>query len=223
MTFSIVARCKKTGQFGAAICSSSPAVGARCLQARAGIGVAASQNITDPQLANILLDMVTYDVSPQDAIQELVFHTNSIEYRQLLLINSHDTPAAYTGAGALGIAAHCIGIHAACAGNLLAHADVPTLMLDAFQTATGELSSRLIEALAQGLQAGGEAGPVHSAALLVVDRLSWPMVDLRVDWSEQPIEDLSQLWQRYAPQVNDYLVRAQYPAGAPRYAVPGDE
>ncbi|GIR51209.1 MAG: hypothetical protein CM15mP60_2700 [Alphaproteobacteria bacterium] len=50
MTFSIVARCAKTGQFGMAVASSSPAVAARCAYARAGVGAAASQNVTDPRL-----------------------------------------------------------------------------------------------------------------------------------------------------------------------------
>ena len=38
MTFSIVARCGTSGQFGVAISSSSPAVAARCAFAKAGAG-----------------------------------------------------------------------------------------------------------------------------------------------------------------------------------------
>ncbi len=56
MTFSIVARCAETGQFGVAISSSSPAVGARCAFARAGTGAAASQNVTNPALGPFVLD-----------------------------------------------------------------------------------------------------------------------------------------------------------------------
>ncbi len=41
-------------------------------------------------------------------------------------------------------------------------------------------------ALAAGLRAGGEAGPVHSAGLIVVSDVPWPVTDLRVDWSEDP-------------------------------------
>ena len=53
MTFSIIARCPATGQFGAAVSSSSPAVAARCVRARAGVGAAVSQNITDLSLIHI--------------------------------------------------------------------------------------------------------------------------------------------------------------------------
>jgi hypothetical protein len=38
-----------------------------------------------------------------------------------------------------------------------------------------------------GPAAGGEAGPVHSAGLKVADRLDWPLVDLRIDWADDPI------------------------------------
>jgi uncharacterized Ntn-hydrolase superfamily protein len=72
--------------------------------------------------------------------------------------------------------------------------------------------------------AGGEAGPVHSAALKVVGDLVWPIIDLRVDWAEEaPISRLQELWQAYQPQMQDYIDRALNPTVAPSYGVPGDE
>lgn len=223
MTFSIIGRCHKTGQFGGAISSSSPAVAARCMQAKAGVGVATSQNITDPYLANILLDMTKYDLAPDEAIAELVKNTDFIEYRQLTLLNSNEKPAAFSGKETLGVHSQCVGEHAVGAGNLLANEDVPKAMVAAFHQAEGSLAERLMIALQAGYTAGGEAGPVHSAGLLVVDKLDWPVINLRVDWSETPIEDLYQLWKVYEPQVEDYVVRALNPSGSPSYGVPGDE
>jgi uncharacterized Ntn-hydrolase superfamily protein len=223
MTFSIIARCPKTGQFGGAISSSSPAVAARCLHAKAGIGVATSQNITDPYLANILLDMLKYDLVPEQAISELVKNTDFIEYRQLTALNSSDSPAAFSGTYSLGVHSECIGEHAVGAGNLLAHQGIPKAMVTAFEQASGSLAERLLQALQAGLAAGGEAGPVHSAGLLVVDKLEWPVINLRVDWSDTPIEDLYQLWKIYEPQVEDYVLRALNPASSPSYGVPGSE
>ena len=63
MTFSIVGRCAVTGQFGMAISSSSPAVAARCAHVRAGVGVVASQNITDPELGTLTLDAMATGLS----------------------------------------------------------------------------------------------------------------------------------------------------------------
>ena len=223
MTFSLIARCKKTGQFGGVISSSSPAVAARCIQARSGIGVATSQNITDPQLANILLDMVKYDLAPDEAVSELVKNTDFIEYRQLTVLNSDELPAAFSGKETLGTHAQALGEHCVGAGNLLANQNVPSAMVNAFEDAQGSLAERLMLALKAGVAAGGEAGPVHSAGLLVVDKLDWPVINLRVDWSETPIEDLYQLWKVYEPQVEDYVIRALNPSSSPSYGVPGDE
>ncbi len=72
--------------------------------------------------------------------------------------------------------------------------------------------------------AGGEVGPTHSAALLVVSDLVWPLVDLRVDWHESdPIAAVRELWTAYEPQMQDYVTRALDPTSAPSYGVPGDE
>jgi uncharacterized Ntn-hydrolase superfamily protein len=78
--------------------------------------------------------------------------------------------------------------------------------------------------MAAARAAGGEAGPVHSAALQVVDDVIWPIVDLRVDWTEEdPIAALDRLWQAYRPQMQNYVTRALNPTAAPSYGVPGDE
>ena len=51
----------------------------------------------------------------------------------------------------------------------------------------------------------------------------WPLVDLRVDWTDDdPIAELRRLWERYEPQRDDYVARALNPKEAPRYGVPGD-
>ncbi|MEX2200282.1 MAG: DUF1028 domain-containing protein, partial [Dongiaceae bacterium] len=70
---------------------------------------------------------------------------------------------------------------------------------------------------------GGEMGPVKSCGLLVVHENSWPLADLRVDWSDDdPIAELRRLWERYEPQMKDYTIRAIDPSSAPSYNVPGD-
>lgn len=111
----------------------------------------------------------------------------------------------------------------AAGGNLLAGELVPMAMVEAFTAAKGHLGERLMLALEAGLKAGGEAGPVHSAGLKVADRLSWPLVDLRIDWADDPIGMLRTAWEVYAPQMGAYVQRAEDPTQAPSYGVPGDE
>ncbi|MGA2776201.1 MAG: DUF1028 domain-containing protein [Steroidobacteraceae bacterium] len=223
MTFSIVARARDPQMFGMAIASSSPAVAARCAHARAHVGAVATQNITDPSLGPRLLEALGRGVGAQAALDRVVAGTPHAAYRQLLVIGQTGPPAIHSGALALGIVASAIGGDAAAAGNLLARAEVPGTMVGAFERAGGDFAARLLEAMRAGLALGGEAGPIHSAGLLVVRDVSWPIVDLRVDWSDaDPIAALASLWEIYAPQVDAYVQRALDPGRAPSFGVPGN-
>ncbi|NJM81326.1 MAG: DUF1028 domain-containing protein [Tabrizicola sp.] len=225
MTFSLLARCPHTGAFGMVICSSSPAVAARCAHARAGVGVVASQNITDPALGPQLLDLLEAGQSAGMAMAGIMERTPQIAYRQLLAVDAMGGTAIHSGSHTLGVWGVAQGPGVIAAGNLLASPDVPGAMVAAFEASTAALGERLMAALLAGRDAGGEAGPVHSAGLLMVDRLSWPVADLRCDWAEdaRPIETLARIWEIYSPQMEAYVQRAENPGAAPAYGVPGDE
>lgn len=222
MTFSIIARCRATGQFGAAVASSSPAVAARCIRGRKGVGAAASQNITDPDLGPMVLDLLGDGRTPQQALDALQARP-FIDYRQLMAIDAHNPPVVFTGAQALGTLASAVGTDAACAGNMLRSRDVPQAMLRAFEGAEGSLADRLMAAMLAGQAAGGEEGPVHSAGLLVYCDQNWPVVDLRLDWvADGPVEALYAAWKVYEPQLQAYVTRALDPRQAPSFGVPGN-
>ncbi|XAH24868.1 DUF1028 domain-containing protein [Xylophilus sp. GW821-FHT01B05] len=222
MTFSIIARCPATGQFGAAVASSSPAVAARCIRGRKGIGAAASQNITDPDLGPLALDLLASGLTPEQAMAALQ-QRPFIDYRQVMAIDALNPPVVFTGTQALGTLASVVGLHAACAGNMLHTRDVPQAMLSAFESAEGSLAERLMLAMLAGQEAGGEEGPVHSAGLLVYGDQSWPIVDLRLDWVElDPVQALYATWKVYEPQLQAYITRALDPRAAPSFGVPGN-
>jgi uncharacterized Ntn-hydrolase superfamily protein len=223
VTFSIVARSTDARTFGVAIASSSPAVAARCAHTRAGVGAVATQNITDPALGPTILEALARGAHAQAALDRALSATPFGAYRQVLVVARAGAPAIHSGVHALGIVASAIGADAVSAGNLLAHPDVPAAMIAAFVEASGALGERLLQALRAGLAQGGEAGPIHSAGLLVVRELSWPIVDLRVDWSDDdPVAALASIWDIYSPQIEDYVRRAVNPSAAPSFGVPGD-
>lgn len=223
MTFSIVGHCSQTSQLGVAVCSSSMAVAARCAHARSKIGAVATQNITDPGLGPRALELMANGYRPRDIIQAFDRTEEFLEYRQLVLINCRGETAVFSGERTLGTHGEAEGPSCAAAGNLLARADVPQRMVDAFGKAHGDLGDKLLAAMQEGLAAGGEAGPVHSAGLLIVHEESWPIVDLRVDWAdEEPLAMLGRLWERWRPQMDDYITRALDPASAPGFGVPGE-
>jgi uncharacterized Ntn-hydrolase superfamily protein len=224
VTFSLLGVEAETGRIGGVISSSSPAVAARCLAVRAGVGAATSQNVTDPRLGPRLLDLLGAGLSPQEAIDEVVASEPDVEYRQLAAVDRQGRTAAFSGARTLGRHASADGDGAVAAGNLLADTSVPAAMLDGFHASSRTpLGDRLVAALQAGLAAGGEDGPVRSAGLLVADAVAWPVADLRVDWADDPVGELARLWRLWEPQMEDYVRRALEPRAAPNFGVPGDE
>jgi uncharacterized Ntn-hydrolase superfamily protein len=146
-----------------------------------------------------------------------------IDYRQLMAIDASNPPVVFTGAQALGTLASAVGMHAACAGNMLRTSEVPRAMLSAFESSEGVLAERLMQAMLAGQQAGGEEGPVHSAGLLVYGEQNWPIVDLRLDWVDNdPVQALYATWKVYEPQLQAYITRALDPRAAPSFGVPGN-
>lgn len=225
MTFSIAGRCQDTGQLGIAISSSSIAVGARCVWTRTQVGAVATQNITLPLLGPQILDGLAADpaADPEAVLAQALAGDAHRQYRQVAVIDQRGHTAVFTGSGALGTAHAVRGRQCVAAGNLLASTQVIGSMVEAFEGATGPLAQRLLAALEAAQAAGGEAGPVHSAALQIVGAVAWPIADLRVDWADSdPIGALARLWLAYQPQMQDYLTRALDPTAAPRYGVPGD-
>lgn len=224
MTFSITGRCAKTGQLGIAISSSSIAIGARCPWVQTGVGAVSTQNVTLPALGPRVLARLAAGEAPQAALDAALAEDTWSRYRQVAVVDAQGRVAHFSGAESLGIHAVATGEQCVAAGNLLASPQVVEAMVHGFEGSGGPLPSRLMAAMEAAMAAGGEAGPVHSAALKVAGEVSWPMVDLRVDWSEaDPIGELVALWRAYHPQMRAYLTRALDPTAAPSFGVPGDE
>lgn len=226
MTFSIAARCPETGMFGVTVTSSSICVASRCAFGRAGVGAALSQNITDPDLGERLLDVCEAGVSAGEALAQVTRETPYAQWRQLGVVDTQGNTACFSGEHTLGVNGTARGGGCVSLGNLLDNAGVPQAMVDAFENSHGHFAHRLLIALEAGAGAGGEAGPIHSAGVKVYADYGWPVVDLRVDWDSVPdnaVLRLRQLWKEYEPQLEAYITRAVNPAAAASYGVPGDE
>jgi uncharacterized Ntn-hydrolase superfamily protein len=223
MTFSLAARDPATGAFGMVATSSSPAVAARCLHLRPGVGAAASQNVTNPALGPRLLDLLEDGATADEAIKQVVAEEAHPQHRQLTVVDAAGRVAHFSGAKALGTHAAATGHQAVAAGNMLAGPHVVQAMIDAYLASTAAaFEERLLAGFHGGLTAGGEEGPVRSAGLAVVESAAWRVTDLRVDDADDPAAELARLLALWLPQKRDYLTRALDPEAAPSYGVPGD-
>ncbi|MBV7505464.1 DUF1028 domain-containing protein [Bacillus sp. sid0103] len=224
MTFSVAGRCSATGAFGVIVTSSSPSVGARCPWAKTDVGAILTQNVTDPRLAAIGFSVLENGFDAQSAIRAMKEASPYPEFRQIAVVDSKGNSAAFTGSKALGVHGEFCDKNVACIGNLLSDCTIPEAMGREFLRTEGKsLTDRLILAIEKGFQMGGELDQEHSIGLLVFTDEPFPFVDLRVDYSDNPLQDLKKLWELYKPQANDYKVRAVVPELAPSYGVKGDE
>ena len=209
MTFSLAGRCARTGMLGVAVTTSSIAVGSRCAFVRAGVGAVLTQHRTDPTLGPAGLDLLQAGHSAEPAIHALAHSTPHGGWRQLAAIDAAGHTAFFHGANIHSIHGAAQALDCVAIGNILANDSIPAAMVAAFaHDPEAHLADRLLRGLEAGLDAGGENNPLRSAGLLVAHRLSFPYVDLRVDWADAPIAALRELWTVYAPQAEIYVTRA---------------
>ena len=114
--------------------------------------------------------------------------------------------AARSGADITAWAGHRVGPDAVFVGNLLVGGEVLEAMAETW-TATGgiDLADRLLETLAAGDGAGGDARGRQSAALLVASRTD-TLLDLRVDDHTHPVNELDRLLELRIHDLHEALV-----------------
>jgi uncharacterized Ntn-hydrolase superfamily protein len=216
MTFSLVGRCARTGMLGAAVTTSSLAVGARCPYAKANVGAVLSQSFTDPRLGPLALDLLEQGRTAEQAMAVIVADTPQRDWRQIAIIDRHGGTAAVSGASVGPEKAEAHGKDCVAVANIVRSRGVPPAMIRAFEANPDEsLARRLIAALVAGEAAGGEFQPVVSAALLLVHREPFPYISLRVDQHASPIAELSRLLSLYEGDADLYVMRAVNPESAP--------
>jgi uncharacterized Ntn-hydrolase superfamily protein len=194
MTFSIVARDPETGALGVATATAGPAVGALVPHGAAGIGAIATQAMTNPYLAIDGLEQLK-TLGAEGTLARVLADDTGRDQRQLLIVDRNGEVAMWTGPACQSWAGHKSAAGVAVGGNIIAGEAVLNAMLAAY-SADGTLPQRLLAALAAGRKAGGDSRGVGSAALKVYGTEAFADVDLRVDWSEQPIRDLTSLLER---------------------------
>ncbi len=212
MTFSIAARCPATGKFGIAIATSSIAVGNRCPWARAGVGAITTQHRSDIRLGPVGLDLLAQGLSAGETVRALVAASEFPDQRQIGAVDRDGEVAFYSGPKIPSTNGGAVGRGCVSTGNVIANPDVPQAIIAGYEASQGvSFAERLLAGVDAGLAAGGETQPIMSAALLVVDRHAWPLVDLRVDFQEQPLDVLRGLWKAYEPQLEHFIIQVLRP------------
>jgi uncharacterized Ntn-hydrolase superfamily protein len=226
LTYSIIARCPRTGQLGIGIASYSIAIGAYSDGAvRANTGVTLTQGFPNPRNNYLAINLLAQGRTAGQALSELIGNDPDIEYRQIAIVDRESNAVAHTGAKLRKWAGHRIGKGYVAFGDALAGQQVVDALAAGFEAAPqAGLDEQLLAALEAGRDAGGMAGakgrlPERSAAMIVWGNRTYNEVDLRVDLHDRAIEELRRIYVDYKPSIAYYEERAR----SPRNAIPAME
>jgi len=203
LTFSVAARCPRTGMLGVATSSKALAAGSMVPYCRAGIGAIASQSFVNPYLGIDGLELLEQGLAAERTIERLIEKDHGRDLRQLAIVDKDGRTAAYTGDRCIPWAGQLPGGGYVCLGNILRGEEVVQAMARAFETTLAEeLPERLMRALEAGQEAGGDRRGRQSAGVVTVLEEQYPWCDLRVDDHDDPVEELRRLlevWKRELP------------------------
>lgn len=219
-TFSISARCSRTGQLGVAVTTKFIAVGALAPNARAGVGACSSQAFVNPYHRYWMIENLSRGMSAQEALEASIARDPRPQLRQLAVVDAQGRSAAHTGEWCDTWCGHRVGTNYAAAGNMLAGPEVVEEVARVFEETEGSdlpLAERLLRALEAGQAAGGDKRGKQSAALLIVETEDYPKIDLRVDDHPEPVPELRRLYELYQSDFAEILAglpTRDNPAGA---------
>ncbi|MBI2237232.1 MAG: DUF1028 domain-containing protein [Actinobacteria bacterium] len=211
MTFSIVAADLEAGDWGIAVASKFPSVGAVVPWARAGAGAVATQSWANTSFGPEGLELMASGLSAQEALDRLIAADEGREDRQAGLVDARGGAATFTGSKCMEWAGGSTGEGFACQGNILAGEAVVRAMAEVFGSGDGDLVDRLLAALLAGDDAGGDRRGRQSAALLVVragggyEGRNDRYIDVRVDEHPRAVAELARVFDVYDREI---LVRS---------------
>jgi uncharacterized Ntn-hydrolase superfamily protein len=220
MTYSIIARCPRTGKFGVGSTTFSMACGRRYESVRPNVGVSKSQAFYLRYVDPLALNMLAQGHTPQHIMRILAADDPDFEYRQFGIIDRENNVVAHTGAGCGKWAGHTVGPYYAAYGNGLAGPQTVAGIISGFlKEPDASLEDRLMMALEGGRDAGGQMSngvprPERSAWIRVVDRLDFPETDVRVDLHDKTVAELRRVLEEFKRYRDYYSARSTHPSDA---------
>jgi len=202
-TFSIVAYDRDNGDLGVGVQSKFIAVGAVVPWAKSKVGAVATQASANVSYGPRALEMLQSGLTAAEVLDRLLVEDEHNQVRQVAIVDSKGNVAAHTGTNCMHWAGHVIGDGYSCQGNILAGKGVVESMAQAYERTRGDLIDKLLAGLMAGQKAGGDRRGQQSAALLIVregggyEGFTDRYVDLRVDDSPHPIEELKRITDVY--------------------------
>jgi uncharacterized Ntn-hydrolase superfamily protein len=199
MTYSIVARDPETGEMGVAVQSHWFAAGSVVPWAEAGVGAVATQATAEISYGPRGLDLMRAGATAREALDELLARDANRDVRQVAMVDAIGDVATYTGSSTIPEAGHAAGPGFSCQANMMWSDTVWDAMASGYADATGDLASRLLDALDAAEAERGDIRGRQAAGILIVgdEPLDEPWRGIRMhlhtDDHPEPIADLRRL------------------------------
>jgi uncharacterized Ntn-hydrolase superfamily protein len=199
VTYSIVARDKKTGEFGVAVQSHYFQVSPAVPWALAGVGAVATQSHVNLSYGPLGLELLQAGYTAEQALKALTAGDPKADVRQCAIVDATGNVAAHTGSKCISAAGHRLGDGFSCQANLMERDTVWDAMAATFELTDAPLAERMMAALEAAEVEGGDIRGKQSAAMLVVAGTStgrpWDdrIIDLRVEDAAEPLPELRRL------------------------------
>ena len=201
-TFSIIARDPATGELGMGVQSKAFAAGNRAVHAKGGVAVIAHQASANPMYGAMGIELLERGYTPEEALAMMVASDEGRNNRQVSILDMEGRSAAWTGTGANDWKGHKCGVNYCAQGNILTGPEVVDALARSFESSSGTLAERLMDALDAAQAAGGDARGMQSGAIVVVrprvnGGFSDRVVDIRVDDHDEPLKELRRVLNMY--------------------------
>jgi uncharacterized Ntn-hydrolase superfamily protein len=222
MTFSITARCERSGELGVAVTTAWFAVGALCPAVCPDVGAVASQAMVNPRLRSACLDQLAMGADPASALAEALNGDVAPEHRQLALVDAKGRAAVHTGDACPAAQGHRMGNGYVVAGNTLNSPEVLDAVESSWLATSASdlaLAERMLVALDAGQAEGGDKRGRQSAAIVVGNADPMLQIDLRVDDHADPLDEIRRLLALYREKYEP-IHRALLRTSAPTSTLP---
>ena len=193
MTFSLLAYEPEEGTIYGSSATGNLCVGGWVLRGDSRVGLTASQGADPSTLwGEDILKLMIEGYQPEDALNKITQADKGRENRQVAVIGNRGEGAVFSGMNNLPIVDSIVEDNLVLSGNILQSNKVLSKMREAyFEESKCELQ-KLWEVLNAGASAGGDVRGLMSASILVLNDRK-PPISLRVDYSDDPLRDLSKL------------------------------
>ena len=197
-TFSIIGRDPNTGELGIAVHSKTIAVGSRVRGGKGGVAVFAHQSGSNPMYSEVGIPLIESGMTPQQALDFMLRADEGRNQRQVAIVDIQGRTAAWTSPTITDWKGHKCGVNYCAQGNTLTGPETVDNMAKSFESSSGPLAERLLDALEAGQKGGGDKRGVESAGLLILKPLTIAgygdkALDLRVDENKDPFGELRRI------------------------------